>query len=536
MTGFVEPRFRSRLFRTGSTYKIAVDGYYYGYTGNVTLNWGTVSAQQMASWAPVSSEKLNEATFSLPSSEQRALDVQEAAQRDGEFKALTSGVSALTEETCDEPAAANYGEVISYDENGNETTTQTYYLSLPKPSTPNPNPNAPPPSCPQSLAIQHKIVTVNTPRTRDLPGKLYIRLKSGDPSIVDVTHNGSAYTLGSPINVVEYGHSGCGVHDWHYGYDNFEFTGITKGEVVFEVECDPDPDDGGDGAATKKLELTIKVFELTFIADAPESTGIPATTEWGGQDGHIIPATANKQKITVITDPAEVAPLITLELQALDEEINPEYTPSGIGSITQQEATVWEYSSFTEPKTAKAARDKFAIVVAKIDNDLLCADYRVLVKPVFDWLNSYHQHGPGEGRHPTQASDREIAWRYARWKYDIVSSNLANISYTPSGNGNAETDITGPRGARNCLLHAPAFSTENWCASDIGHENVHGGQSFNPFLKSWARNLFGTFDRKIEYPAYKWQADNAEKCGLSASETQDVIDNMNRTKNGESPE
>ncbi len=510
----------------GTVYHIAVDGLYYGCSGNTVLNWAPLSSM---SASPQASKP------QLSAQELRDQQTTENAKRDGEFQTFAAGlVSSASEETCPDPAAANYGEVIHIDNNGIESGTRTVYLSLPKPVVP----NAPPMSCPQSVSIQHKIVTVNTPRSRNLPGKLNIRLKSGNGSIVDITQNGASYALGSPIDVVEYGHSGCGIHDWHLGYTNFEFTGLAKGEVVFEIECDPDPDDGGDGVATKKLELTIKVFELTFVTDPVTDLGVSASSPWNGKDGYTLDPQSIKQKIAIVTDPADVGSLITLDVKELDQFVNSDYNPSGIGSIVQTEPSVFEYSAFTEPKTEKAPKEKSAIIVAKINDTELCAKHKIRVLPIFRRMTGMHQHGPGVKHHAPQASDYETAWRYAGWKYDISLSNLSSIVYKSQGTASADaftSFVSGSRGARPCEIYPSAFATENYCASVLGHENVHGGQSVNFLMLSWPYKLSGAFNRKIEYHAYSWMVNNATRCGLSAGESGQVTANMNRTKQGQDP-
>lgn len=78
--------------------------------------------------------------------------------------------------------------------------------------------------------------------------------------------------------------------------------------------------------------------------------------------------------------------------------------------------------------------------------------------------------------------------------------------------------------------------SENYCASVLVHENFHGGQSVNFWDLSPLAYFTGRYYEKIEYPAYRWQLENASRCGLSDDEENYVRDKMDRTKNGEPPE
>ncbi len=504
----------------GTEYKIAIDTYEPDQ-GATVLNWAP------GEWF-FSQQSTAQSSAPILTPEQRTL---EGAQQDGVLFPNSGSFSALSE-TCPDPEEPNKGEVVHYNSSGEKVTSRTVYLSLPKPKPSDPTPQ----TCPQDIAIQHKIVTTNTPRTRDLPGMLKITLKSGDASVVEIKRNGATYTLDTQIPVLETGHSGCGVHDWHYGYENFEFIGKTKGEAVFEVECDPDPDDGGDGSATTKLTLTVKVFELSFEADPLSQIPVAAGSEWTGADGYSLQANSSKQKITAKTDPADVADLIELEVKEFKDQPNPDYQPADPGSVEKTSSGVFEYTAFKESKDAKAPRDKKVVVVAKIDESELCVKHEVTVKPVFNWLTTLHQHGPGEQSHGPEVSDFETAWRFARWKYGISTANLSSITYTQNGPGDAQVLYqSGTVGARPCIIYQSAFGTENYCASVLGHENVHGGQSVGYWILSGASKLSGAFNKKIEYPAYKWQVDNAARCGLSPGEEGQVTNNMNLTKQGKDP-
>ncbi len=116
-------------------------------------------------------------------------------------------------------------------------------------------------TCPTQLDVQHRIVTVNTPRTRDLYGNLRLNLVSGDPSCIEIrvgSQSGPIYSLGSDVQVVETGHSGCGIHTWHDGIQTFYVFAVKKGTVTLQAEVDPDPEPEGDGVPSQRTQVTIE--------------------------------------------------------------------------------------------------------------------------------------------------------------------------------------------------------------------------------------------------------------------------------------
>ena len=139
-------------------------------------------------------------------------------------------------------------------------------------SCPNPSPNwgdatvaTPllhvPLNCPTRLDVGHRIVTVNTPRARDLQGKLRLIVVGGDPSCVQIrkdSPSGPVVSLGSPVQVVEPGHVGCGVHTWHEGTQTFYVLAVKKGTVTLMAEVDPDPEVEGDGRPSQRSQVTIE--------------------------------------------------------------------------------------------------------------------------------------------------------------------------------------------------------------------------------------------------------------------------------------
>ncbi len=116
---------------------------------------------------------------------------------------------------------------------------------------------------PVSLSVVHRIVTHDTPRTRDLHGVLRLSHVSGDPTVVDLRFAGDPYSLDSPIAVTETGHSGCGDHTWHSGVVAFGLIPVKAGEVTLKAQVDPDPECcEGDGVPTVEPTIQIKVIEV----------------------------------------------------------------------------------------------------------------------------------------------------------------------------------------------------------------------------------------------------------------------------------
>lgn len=60
----------------------------------------------------------------------------------------------------------------------------------------------------------------------------------------------------------------------------------------------------------------------------------------------------------------------------------------------------------------------------------------------------------------------------------------------------------------NCYVSNRALHNENVLASTLGHENVHGGQS-------WAFRL--SYPNEAEMEAYRWEINNVGLTGILAS-------------------
>ncbi|GAA5131063.1 Ig-like domain-containing protein [Luteolibacter yonseiensis] len=117
-------------------------------------------------------------------------------------------------------------------------------------------------ACPIPFIVDHSIVTTDTPRERDLKGKLTLTAQSGDPSIVSM----GDYTLGTPVDITEPGHEGEGVHDWHRGSERFTVTALKKGSLTLKAEVDPDEETPeGDGGPRTTATINIRIFDVDEV-------------------------------------------------------------------------------------------------------------------------------------------------------------------------------------------------------------------------------------------------------------------------------
>ncbi len=446
--------------------------------------------------------------------------------------------NAADPECTEGPASPNEGEVLVYsydDATGTNSLSQTGNIYLGVPGTGIP-PNS---ECPAAVTIQHKIVTINTPKERDLYGKLKLTITSGDASDLTVKHSGSSYTFGTELPVVETGHVGCGRHDWHTGNETFEFTAKKAGTYVMKVAVDPDADISGDGQATKIATITLKAIKISYKAE-PGATlpyGIAAKTTWSGQQ-----AETTKQNIILTTDPAEFADQITMKVKDFEPSNNPDYTPASMGTITQDstDKKKWVYESFDEPKTEQHPKEKWVRTYPSLNGQELCVPFKATIKPFFLWIVNTHKHSRTGGlvHQAPSETDYNDALKYVIWKYQVNMSNITSLAYATSGSmaatANAETDFSAFNGPRSCKVYKSMFgNSENYVASALGHENVHGGQYSPVGIRSFFQR--NKFYKTIEAPAYKWQLDTAGRFGLSADEISGLQSNYNNAANGNSP-
>jgi hypothetical protein len=242
--------------------------------------------------------------------------------------------------------------------------------------------------------------------------------------------------------------------------------------------------------------------------DVDEKWVIPAKTSW--PDAPSAMTDASTLDITIRTTPSGFENLVTLAI----DHVTPEEPATGDGVLTHDssDVAVWHYDAFTEAKTQKHPVPKAVHFVATI-NGGACATEHITVSPVFRHLAS-----PMLGIY---TQDRENAWKYARWKYDIDTSNLDSISYNASlgERGLTTGDVWG---GNYCELGPESFAlstgSENLCASTMGHENVHGGQGY------LYRQLYPDC---AETEAYLWELNNASSTEISSTDISDIQDKYN---------
>jgi hypothetical protein len=192
----------------------------------------------------------------------------------------------------------------------------------------------------------------------------------------------------------------------------------------------------------------------------------------------------------------------------------------------------WEYNAVEELKTEKHPAPKRAVIVAKITGKEIGQPLKILVKPVFLWLTTFHQHGPGLIAHAPTDADYNQAWKYAKWKYDIKTNFLRSILFARDQTQSGLTKFGGGQFQRDCTLGFGAFSSENLCASTLGHENLHGRQPDIMFRPIWFVIHPIDGEKLVELPAYRWEKQNATRTGLSAIELAEVDAWINYFLNG----
>jgi hypothetical protein len=173
----------------------------------------------------------------------------------------------------------------------------------------------------------------------------------------------------------------------------------------------------------------------------------------------------------------------------------------------------WIYYPAKELKTEKHPRTLKIKIVPKCSGKICGLSSTITVRSVFEHLVNIHPDNPKGKFHKPYESDYELAWKYARWKYDVDTSNLNEILFDPEMKYKGVTYVAIFSKKRMCKLGRDAFISENICASVLGHENVHGGQSLKMF--------FGGRE-KAEPPAYQWELKNAARLGLPSGYVEEI--------------
>jgi hypothetical protein len=191
--------------------------------------------------------------------------------------------------SCDGPSAPNHGEAFVTGDIPTGDPTETVWMKALPPAVPA---GEPPPQF--LVQVGHRIVTNNTPRTRDLEGELRLSLPPGqtlgDAYTIEVAardengefiYNGDEqafvpYTPGNGVSVVERGHSGCGVHSHHQGAEVFRFTMHKRESLVLLATVDPAGEAEGDGSPLKRVRMILGPLALAIDSDNNDGFDLPA--------------------------------------------------------------------------------------------------------------------------------------------------------------------------------------------------------------------------------------------------------------------
>jgi len=249
-----------------------------------------------------------------------------------------------------------------------------------------------------------------------------------------------------------------------------------------------------------QLDLTVTPHAISY------------STPWPGFTSSF--ATAN---MTIKTTPPGGENDVSLEIKDVTP-VAPATTGIGNGTLTKISSNTWRYDSCTEPQTNKNPPWLVYVNIHAKRNGVTLATCKIKVFNVFRYFS-------GEALH----RNRDTAWQYAKWKYDIKTVNLSAIMYVESLTEPGDTNVL----TKTCRLGPYAYmdvekKDENACASTLGHENVHGGQTLLESVT--AGNQFFVYRAYGGYPssthggpeftevaAYDWEISNAAGTGISSN-------------------
>jgi len=260
-----------------------------------------------------------------------------------------------------------------------------------------------------------------------------------------------------------------------------------------------------------KYSQAIIVLKATLTYDP---RNIAAETEFAG-----INDDQQRSTITVAVQPSQIQSAVIDEITVEVSRIfGGSYDP-GKGSLTRNSGNhaEWLYTPFAEPKTERHPTSKNVWFVAKYKGRICSDDNPIsifVVKPVFLFFTTGYFGTGGKWHTPTD-SDYNLAWPYAKWKYSISTPDLTSIGYDeslPFGTRAQTFTLTG-----SCSLGLGAMSDEGWCASALGHEQVHGNQGYPYCVLHQVRG-----PNHYEVPAYQWEIDHAVSTGISSAQLQIV--------------
>ena len=256
------------------------------------------------------------------------------------------------------------------------------------------------------------------------------------------------------------------------GQSSYTHSIATAGDTTISATC---------GSSTKVIKIV--VIEITSLARAELKTsrkiasGAPIT----------ISASDTSNTITVTTNPTGYENFVTLTV------------PTGNGTITRDSSNpaIWTYEAPTE------AQSYVGVLPSVSFNITSCIMDQNSDKTVAIHLSSVFQYLANDKNTTT---NREKAWQYARWKYGISTSGLGTITYDPSQSTSGLTNVY----TDNMSLGTEAFSSEWCCASVLGHENIHG-------IQTWI--FIATYPDLSEADASAWELDHSNAPSCTASPT-----------------
>ena len=234
-----------------------------------------------------------------------------------------------------------------------------------------------------------------------------------------------------------------------------------SGEVTATFECE-------EKALTDSADVS--VFAITL---RKSSEVIQAKTSWRRQKRW-----ERMLRLFIRTAPRGHEERVSIELKEF-KAIDPRpYTDprTGDGTLAKETNNKWRYQSFKEPKNQKHPVWLYGVFVSATVNGNPCVEDRFYLDSVFYNLGKRSPRPP-----------RNRAWKYAKWKYSVDTGGLRKISYRDNQD---EAGLTHTF-TNKCTLGPPAFSTENYCAGVLGHENVHGVQSWQEIVASTISWLLG---------------------------------------------
>ena len=226
---------------------------------------------------------------------------------------------------------------------------------------------------------------------------------------------------------------------------------------------------------TSSKEVDIWVIEVQSLTRANTNTsrrlatGVPIT----------VPVSHWSNTITVVTNPVGREDCVTLTV------------PTGKGSITRDTSNPakWDYAAPVEAKSN--------VGVTKVDSFNVSSSILGVASTKtasIHLCSVFHYLG-------TLDNDRDKALVYAIWKYNISTANMTSIGYDST----LTTAGLAPPGD-NVSIGPDAFTSEWFCASVVGHENVHCDQL-------WTTRATSAGERE----AYQWELDHSNAPGYTAS-------------------